>query len=464
MKPAIKDFDPSMAFISEATRRCNAQPRVELPTNIHLSRLVAYLYMATSYLKQDTYVVVPDHYHPIISRMFGGHDRLVDKEPEQQEDVPNMDVVTMRVSNYTDVLMKGQVMMPLFVSSSSAVVYNIHYTNAEALLSDSTQQTSAHVEGCLAFFNTLVRAGKGGITRIIWKDPIMQDTKLQTHTYDQMFAIHVCNAYLVRVNPSYRRLGLNTRLAMCLSCLEVLEEDSMTIKVPITKEYRPITQKGSHATPLPSSLEGALIADDDPVLTEDIRKHYYTCILAMLSLSKVNRKQAFTLYLHGAFKDYSFMSSIAAIYKSVLFYVWCAETVNLPSVSLKRDPGMPSFVEDNAEKFLVSLSPPDLLLASFTGTSALVLTSETTYTSHRLVMPLFSKSTLTYSMIIPKQATKITDGLAAIRSNAIRACDAFNHQYRDTRRWGYTYTTLERKTISDSYDNCYIKRLEDNIK
>lgn len=470
MDSSVKDFDESFAFVSEGSRRCSEQPSFKLHSDIHLSKIITYLYMTSSYLSDTTDVVVPEPYHSVLKYMFGQHEGILKEDPHSDELDDARSVVVLSVVAYNSSLRNGKVLMPVFVPSTSAVVHNIYEANSKLISEDNATQLRAHIEGCLNFFNGIVRADKGGISKIIWKDPVSQDTKLQTFSYDRMFALYVCDKYMKRVDASYTNYSLEKRLATCLSCFDVLEEESSKVKIPIKKVTRNINTYAPATTPAwpIAGSDQSFVEEDEVVLTENPRSHYYTAIMAFLSLSKVKKSSTFKAYIHGSFSDYSFLLDLMNLFPNSSFHVWCREADVLPErPRVKKDTSRAVIpYGEYKDTYLVSLLPPDALLKGFKEGASLVLTKHTMYAPSRLIMPVFGGKTADiYSMISPDfRVVMSPEEKRQIQTGASNVRSKFDYDHRDTRRWGYTYKPVGSKsTTTGPYDLCYMKLVESKI-
>lgn len=471
MSSFVKDFSPDLAFVSESSQRCNPQASGTVEVNTHLSKIVTYVYMASKYLSLDTAVVVPDPYHTLLSSMFGGHSKLV----KGRVDMDN--VILMDVVNYDASLKHGETLMPLFVSTSSTHLHNIYDSDASAFSADTRNSVKEHIEGCLNFFNTIVRSTSGLVSGIVWKDPVSLDTKLQKHTYDQMFAIYVCDMYLRRTYLKYPNLSDQERLATALSCFDVLQEESKKIKIKVVPaEQRKIASNVKIATPKwPLEPFEVSVAEDDPELMDVPGSYYYASILAFLSLKGSKKASPIVIHIYGNYSTYSFVGPLAELFVKATINVYCDAKVEFqvtPRVK-KITTAFTMNPDSRQNEFIVSTLPVDKKIPGFYDGFIMVLLSQTTYTPTNLVMPLYTASTDNVFCIINGGSQDKMDDPLQARRQAKKMCDKFNREYRDTRIYKYVFVPKDsirskgprpvQKTITGNYDDSYVRMLRENI-
>lgn len=472
MSAFVKDFDHTLAFISEASQRCGPQPAKDMPVNSRLSRLVTYMYMVSKHLSIDTAVVVPEPYYDLLKSMFGNHSMLV-------KDRPDTDGATimMNVVSYDSLLKHGETLMPVFVPTSSTQLHNIYESNAEAFPVDSSEGVKRHINGCMNFFNSVVRSKSGCVSDIIWKDPIAHDTKLQKYTYDQMFALYACDMYLKRAHVAYSSLSGHEKLAIALSCLDLLEEESKKITVRTAPvEQRKIESHAVVATPAwPLSDFVVPNTEDDPDLKEDDSLHYYSSVLAFLSLKGVKKTSSVVVHIHGDYPTYNFVKTLSEVFSRATFHVYTGSKVTLhPSPRVKNIVGQLSIEPgQHTSEFIVSTARVDAKIPGFSGGFVMVLLKNTIYEPTNLIMPLYSKSTdRMFCIINGGTREKMEDSVGSLRL-AQKKCESFNITYRDRRLFKYLYTSKDvQKTrglrtavtsLPGSYDDSYTRLVVEKL-
>lgn len=466
----VKEFDVGFALIETNNKRSDISIQEEFEVNPHLSHIITYMYMTTMYMSDTSRVIIKSPYYNFIKRMFNDANNVLDAEPDDgNEGIDAMPTWVMNVVNYDKTFKHGAALMPMFTSSLNLKVHNIHTVNAEGFTSNH-----AHVKGCLNFFNGYVRSGKGGITRIIWKDPIMSDSKLQKFTYDQMFGLYVCDKYLARVDIEYLSETLNMRLAMSLSCLDMLvkEADSMYPKSDAqVRNIYSYLDKAMIAFPF-TEFNTTRAEQTRSALEVNISMSYYAAVLSFLSMYKLKNDSVFTFMIYGMFETYNFIDDLAnKMYPKAKFIVWAKDTAVIPTGSnITYKTGRIMLSKSNYDQhYLFSLFKSNdtvlnNVLNGFKGGRALVHPSSTTHKPVKVIMPLFAQSTTEVYVIVDmlhRELVPFTDhGKDNFMRDVAIEYDEFNTLFRNTRSWMYSLTT-RRNAPTASYDRSYVTALEE---
>jgi hypothetical protein len=471
----VKNFDPSLAFISSASRRSEIVPSGEIADDIHMSYITAYMYMTTKYLKGETKVLVNKTYIKLIKEMFGDLPNIISEEPDDEDtdEEDTSEVIKLSLVNFDKKFKMGEVLNPMFLSHTNTKIFNIHDIKA-----DIGTSNEEHVKGCSNFFNCYVRSGRGGIFKVIWADPITLDTKLQNFTYDLMFLLYVCDKYLTRVDPEYKNESLNTKLALSLACSDLLKDRAQQLTAGSTVVVRDFTT-------LRSKLMNAMVKDlpllhvQELALTKskldiDPPLSYKAAVVSLMSSCGVSKTDKFTLILYGPFTSYTFVSDLASIYTSAKINVWVDENIKVPAgKNIKKLTGRLALSAcDNCYLFSVAKVNDgniEKFAAASPGGKALVHISTTNYLPDKVIMPLYTDvDSLPYVVIDTKDMTKMSSvDKKTLTQNATSNYKEFNISYRDMNRWTYNVTIPGKKTNMTpkpiSYDAAYLLSSSINV-
>lgn len=465
---SVKSFDPSLAFVSTDSKRSNSEAEGEIADNVTMSFLVAYLYMSTKYMKEDTMILVAKKYYPVMKKLFGNSESII---KEDQEDAK---IYALSFIEHSQNIKDGEVMMPMYMSLRNTKIFNIHSTDEDIIKSDSD-----HVKKCINFFNCFVRSGKGGLTNIMWSDPISSGTKLQMFNYDQMFVLYVADKYLNRIDPSYQTDSLEEKLAKSLSFLDLLKTEAEELDSSGKLVIRDIASNNG------KYLKDAVKAwsfDNIPhagkletksKLIVNVSLSYKAALISFLSACNVKKKDRVTIVLYGQFQDYSFVNDLSSsMYTNAKFMVWVEETTKIKtSKNIEKLTGKFSANELGEKCYLFSVAKVnDVTLKKFADnvnceSRSLVYVGTTNYIPEKLIMPVYSDATAhVYSVINPCELKKMSsDEKSLLINSADTYYKEFNSSYRNVNKWMYNVSvpgkTVKLTSKPVSYDEAYLMSL-----
>ena len=454
----VKSFDPRLAFVTKDNKRSDTTAKEDIPNDLHMSCLLAYMYLATKYLKGKAKVIIKEPYHSVVRELFANSENILKEYPD---DTSDNKVMTLSAVVPSSKFKDGEVMMPLYLSLTNTKLYNIHDINAEVINTNED-----HVKGCINFFNCFVRSGRGGITRVVWSDSISLDTKLQDFTYDQMFGLYVCDKYLTRIDPLYREADGSDRLPIALACLDLLKEKAeqlSSIGKVVIRDITSYIKAVIKSLPLaPITIQGGEVKNK---LDVNLPMSYKAAVISFLKRLGVSKKDSFTLIVYGPFTNYSFITDLF-VYMGAKFHVWCEEGSVLPkSPKVKKLTGrfdatscVNCYLYSTAKANDVTLEK----FASAGGASALVHVGSTNYSVSDVLMPVYADvGSLPYCIVNTSNLVKTS--ISDKKELVLLATDyykSFNSSYRNMNKWEYTVPIPGKKALLTpkpvSYDAAYL--------
>ena len=438
----VLDFNPDLAFVTTESRLSQIVPTGTALNDPKLSLALAYIYVV---MKYGTKTLVEPEVFPILSELFPG---LVDKKDNRRSTagVTITRIDTAQPAKYHE----GSLLMPVYVSEASTIVYNIH-----SLIAEEEEYNTEAVAGALNFFNCAVRSSNSGTKRVIWKDPINQSTRLQSATYDRMFALWLADNYLSTFTDQYPITTDPLRtLGMAYRFVEIVEEATrQAVDVPTIDKSFSIDLLNVLVVPEIIEEQALEVASSSLDVNESKRDLF--SVLFYLRHYKPDERLTegrITLIL-TEFKNYSFVTQIAKLYPQIVFTIYekvapgLTKTKNV-SLSGKRlvvrdagaikDPGTIIFSNSKAN---------NAIMAAFKN-EFIALVGSTTYTPVDTFSALFTRGSesIAYSVY---DGTRKTDneGAKKLRERVKQHSRQLEENYRDTKKWKYDGLSFDEAAL-----------------
>lgn len=449
----VQDFNPSLAFVSKASKLSDVKPLQQFESKPALSLALAYVYTVMRYNKP---VLVDPASFGLLSSLFP---KLV---MPLDSDVEGMVITIVDTALPNPKYREGLLLMPVYVSETSTIVYNIHSTTE----TDEMEYTTEAVKGALNFFNSIVRSPTSGTSRVIWKDPVVFSTLLQSANYDRMFALWLANSYLSTFPDQYPTNDARQTLAMAIRLLELLEagsEAGVGRVETMTRAYEETMLDALIVPGVVAAPTGVEVASGS-LAVDQSKADLFAVLFYLRKYTPEVRMPGLNLYLTG-FSNYSFLSTIAKMHAKIQFIVYGkpSEVATVPkgpkTASVNKvltAETIRSAIKGKTKLALFSRRPTnDALIGAFEG-EAVALSGTTSYVPVETYCTVFSggASPVAWSVFDgprKKDATATTDLKERVKLHT----QEIAREYRDTRRWAYT---LEGATLS--YDEASLRWLQ----
>lgn len=314
----VQDFNASLAFISKTSMLSSLEPAQVFENKPALSLALAYMYVA---MKYNTTVLVEQELFPTLSDLFPS---LVKRKSASGSGMTITKVDTSAEPKYK----QGLLLMPVYVSEGSKLVYNIHHTDAEEM-----EYSVPFTVGALNFFNCVVRSQSAGTSRVIWKDPATFSTRLQSANYDRMFGLYLANKYLSSFTDDYPiPTDSLATLAMCIRLMEIVEAGSETQATKTQVMSRPFSEAMIDALIVPASAEVTTEVVSSTLAVDQSKRDLFSVLFYLRKYTPAKRVQGLNLYLIG-FKSYTFLTTLAKLFPRVTFTVQQKVVTSVPKAS-----------------------------------------------------------------------------------------------------------------------------------
>lgn len=449
---AIKSFDPELASIGDRsmlTRNLSAVSSVE--ENVKLGTILVCLSVILRH--SGSKIIVPEEVYDLLREIcpFAALQKSADSE----------DVIVISEINTTisENFHEGEVIMPVYVPRESTVVYNIY--PAEALPKIYTPDL---ISGALNCFNMYIRDNTAGTTRIVWKDPVAEETKYENASFDFMFALYIADGYLRVIDPEYPYETRLYNLALCENTVKLFSSRSSE-KVTIW-DLTPQMETEFQIPWLRPSDYGEVSAEVaaltiSPEFDEDPLKRRLFPVLFLIAQQGLKTSSAFTLLVVGS-KVFDHLELIASMFKECEIIVLSGTKEAVPEV-LKQVTAAVTPANINAQvnrlqpTLLVSdLAVNSVIYKSFSGTSMLAPYTSLLYRPLISFLSCFaqasSKNIPGYFIMgttkVPLEPTN--KALASHKASFQIALRKLNIMFRNTKKWKYR---LPGQTTVMSYDN-----------
>ncbi len=447
----VKDFDPRLAFVSEASKLSELFPqeKAKLIKNIALSKILAYIYLVLDHYSDV--IFVESNIYDTIKKIFPYADLIKESSTNMYWAI-NEVTLDSTIKSYP--CQTGDILMPTYVSESSRVVYNIHNSESSIL-----SITASYILLALNFFNTVVRSKTAGIANIIWKDPVALDTKLKDQSYDYMFGLYVGDKYLQAIDQQYLEEQDDVKLGLCMSFLDYINDLSQK-KLGLEKLTRKLDE---------TMIKAMVVNEDDfntiyqitvvEVPIDPVKANLSNTLFALIALQSVPKIVTVT-----GFKDYSHINTIADIMKKTTFIIWdvigkgLIQAKNI--VHNKKIITNKIFLGEAPDLLISNLMANEALIKGFNGISIIRFGSAN-------YIPLFIYPSLFTSSLKDGFASADTKSkMSKSKNDAVKSAfnnrvNKLNAEYRDTDRWVYT---LSENIKSLSYDDAILASLLDSLR
>lgn len=448
----VQDFNPSLAFVSKSSSLSNVKPLQQFESKPSLSLALAYMYAVMRYNKPV--LVQPELYDLLVS-LFP---KLVNANDSGIEGI-TISIVDTALPNPK--YREGLLLMPVYVSETSTIVYNIHPTSEL----DEMEYTTEAVRGALNFFNSVVRSPTSGTGRVIWKDPVVFSTLLQSANYDRMFALWLANSYLSMFPDQYPTNDARQTLAMAIRLLELLEEGSEAGARQVQ-----MTERAYDETMLDALIVPAVVAASTEVevasaatVTDQSKADPFAVLFYLRKYTPEKRMPGLNLYLTG-FSNYAFLSTLTKMYPKVRFIVYgkpseVSTVPKAPNTSSVNKVLTAAVIRDTIKAktklaLFSKLRSNDALLVAFEG-EAVALAGTTTYVPVETYCSVFSGASPVAWSVFDGPRKKDAAAATEIKERVKLYTQEIAREYRDTRRWAYT---LDDATLS--YDEASLRWLQ----
>lgn len=229
-----KEFDYRFAFIRPEADLSDIKTTTEEKYNVNttLSKVIPYFFGMLSDIVSK--FEVEESLQPIIKKYFPPTRVL---NPDSSVDGAKMVSVVSLDSNNEKSRKRteGPLMLPMFVDYNSQVLYNIHLCDNED--GRLTKPASWKYNTAQAnFFHRIIRSKTSTNTRVIWKDPVCNDSKMREESYDESFLLYLTDKYLRYTWKDYPE-EKEKALAACMVFSEDLKSSCVNIKVKTVRAF-----------------------------------------------------------------------------------------------------------------------------------------------------------------------------------------------------------------------------------
>lgn len=454
MNDVAKDFDPALCFVGPNSLLSNLETPVKYASNEDFSRLLLHMSVILRY--PTDYIAVDRKYWPLLQTVFSSPLLATESVVDS--------VVIEEVNAREEVQYKqGEIIMPVFVPADSTKVYNVR--REDALSAGYTQDV---IIGALNFFNYVVRDNKVGITRIVWRDPVTNDTILREENYDEMFALHIADGYLKTIDPEYPYERPLYNLSMCTRTVEVLKE-----LTAYGVSFRAMAPELTRAILVPWQPLGSIQSAPDPriaVDADEVNKELFS-LLYFAFIARLNRRSVFTLVVTG-FKKYAHLAPFSDTFPNCRIDVWGELPPSIVSskiISRGKALTATALIKQYPPKsssYLVSAHTPatsDRLVEKFMRPWMSTNDGSARYKPNTSFAPCFSSARETRECsIFPNDKAKATSiEIANHKASIIATIEVLNREMRDLKKWQYFIAGNEG--LKMSYDKAVLHVLLESL-
>lgn len=477
----LKSFDHTLCFVNTENKLTREQPRIKLQTNKSLSLILAYFYTILKHAK-DT-IVVNDKVYDIITKYFPkeifpivkeSEHRPIDDSESEENDKENK-VWRIRQVNATEVeayYMKGDLFMAIYTSEDNVLIYNIYSEG-----SDVVDYNTEHILGALKYFNGVFRSNIGGTAKNIYRDPVIQSTKLR-YNYDQMFGLWLADKYLqMMADGKYLKSQSELKseikepdepLSQCMGFFEIIKKASVGLldKEVVVRKFD--SKSMSNVIMMDLILEPL---EDNKIDIKNIslpNKEYKSNLfstLYFLLIEQIGKTDDFTLYVIK-FNTYNHLDKILEYFPSAKIIVHDESKTSIvpKGIELVKTLLLPATIRKKKKEsvnkiFLVSgLEHNDVLIKALTeGTqdnAALVPYTSASFQPLYTFASLFTPLSAYKGYSVFHDSVKNTMGTQNLVKTKFRArMNLLALNYRDVNKWSYT---MEIGGPEMSFDEVYL--------
>ena len=457
MSFAIKAFEPELAWIGDRSRLTRNLPALS-EVDGESSKLGTFLVCMSVILRHPgVKIVVPEEVFDLLREFCSFATLLTQAESEDVLFISPLDISSGK-------FFEGEVIMPVYVSRDSKIVYNVY--PAESPIVNFTPEL---LEGALNCFNMRVRDNTVGTSRIVWRDPVIGETKYQDKGFDFMFALWVADGYLRVIDIEYPYIDKFINLALCEKAVKLftaraseritLWELSPEMQTEFQVPWLRPSGFGTISNDVASS--GAAPAFDvDPI------KRELFAVLFFIARNGLKHDSPFTLLVVGT-KLFDHLSTVHAMFSHCEIVVISPGKLKLPielrQIEAKATPAEVAKavkgVKGGRAVLLVSgLAVNSMIYKSFQGMSMLVPYTSVSYKPLVSFLACFAPSAEIpgYFLLGAEKVAADPKALEAHKGSFSLAYKRLNAMFRNTHKWTYH---LPNQTEEMSYDEACLQTI-----
>lgn len=445
----VVPFESALAFVTYSDKLSNLDiSNNTIEVNEKLSRVLTYLYLACCVGTEAT-IAIPKEYEGPLKSLLPSHNFVTKESVEDIEDdnVFTIDEIDLSKVKEETVTYHGHLLKPVYVSRFSTILYDLR-----SLRSNPKRIQLSYAVASLNYFANVVRNSLSGKGYCIWRDPIVNETKLRD-SYDVMFGLYVVDKYLLVTNSVYPDPNTEFRLAKALTVFDRIT-DIVTPKE--TSQFVNVKEFDEVACAYDSSKKFQSIREANVKVTVDEALRNFTELLFYLStLTGLDAESTATVVISG-FNNYSHIEKIRKFFPKIEFVIYGFDGKSNENVTYHGIVLTGSVASSYAKSkvyFVTTSKTNELITSKMNPVSACIrYSSRNTF----LVVGIFA-SCFALNTKEERSIAIIQNAVAAKKPeylNHVNFLDNFDLKWRNID--AFRYTNPIRQNREDSYDVVFL--------